>query len=156
MRLGLHRYEFTELTTIGELSIDGKPFCFSLEDKFREVTNVPVETWKVKGSTAIPSGSYVVTITYSNRFKRPLPLLLSVPGFSGIRIHPGNTSEDTEGCVLLGAKPQHSDFLPNSRATFERFFALLEEAEQGGETTTITIYGEPHKGKGISSEIDQG
>lgn len=89
--------------TIGSLYVDGVWQCWTLEDQIREVEGVPVETWKVKSQTAIPAGPYAVRVTQSVRFGRALPELVDVPGFTGIRIHPGNTDKDTEGCILCGA-----------------------------------------------------
>ena len=82
--------------TIGKLYIDGAYFCDTLEDTVR------TKGEKVYGRTAIPSGMYRVKKTYSPRFKKVLPEILEVEGFSGVRIHAGNTAKDTEGCVLLG------------------------------------------------------
>lgn len=82
--------------TIGKLYIDGAYFCDTLEDVVRK----PGE--KIYGKTAIPSGMYRVRKTYSPRFKKVLPEILEVEGFSGVRIHAGNTAKDTEGCILLG------------------------------------------------------
>jgi hypothetical protein len=82
--------------TIGKLYIDNQYFCDTLEDTVRK------DGEKVYGKTAIPSGMYRVKKTYSPRFKKVLPEILEVPGFSGVRIHAGNTAKDTEGCVLLG------------------------------------------------------
>lgn len=82
--------------TIGKLYIDNQYFCDTLEDTVRK------DGEKVYGKTAIPAGMYRVKKTYSPRFKKVLPEILEVPGFSGVRIHAGNTAKDTEGCVLLG------------------------------------------------------
>lgn len=82
--------------TIGKLYIDNAYYCDTLEDTVRK----PDE--KVYGKTAIPSGMYRVKKTYSPRFKKVLPEILEVEGFSGVRIHAGNTAKDTEGCILLG------------------------------------------------------
>ena len=89
MELSLKRLWLSETTTVGTLAIDGTFECYTLEDKVREK--------KIKGITAIPAGRYKVIITESPRFKRPLPLQLNVPGFEGVRIHPGNDAGDTEG-----------------------------------------------------------
>ena len=88
--------------TLGSLYVNGEWACWTLEDTIREVSGVPVEAWKVAGQTAIPQGDYFVRITQSARFGRALPLLETVPGFTGVRMHPGNTAENTEGCILLG------------------------------------------------------
>jgi hypothetical protein len=127
-----------ETCTIGTLYVDGKAECFTLEDVEREVTDKPVSAWKVPGETAIPEGIYNVVITPSQRFKRDLPLLENVPGFSGVRIHPGNTAEDTEGCVLVGmAKTPNS--VTNSRQAFDRLFAKIKESLGCGEKVTLEV-----------------
>jgi hypothetical protein len=94
MKLTLKRIFKGEKYTIGDLYIDDTWFCNTLEDAIRDV--------KVYGETAIPAGTYKVTITLSPRFRRWLPLLHDVPNFEGVRIHRGNTAEDTHGCILVG------------------------------------------------------
>lgn len=94
MELTLQRKTFNEKFTLGELFIDGVFFCYTVEDKVRDV--------KIKGITAIAFGRYKMIINMSNRFKKMMPLLLDVPFFEGVRIHSGNTAEDSEGCVIVG------------------------------------------------------
>lgn len=94
MKLLLKRIALKEKYTIGKLYIDGEYFADTLED--------PVREEKIYGETAIPKGTYKVTITLSPRFRRWLPLLHDVPNFEGVRIHRGNTPEDTHGCILVG------------------------------------------------------
>lgn len=98
IELKLERFFFAETYTVGRLSIDGKYFCDTLEDRYRDLTKEK----KVYGETAIPEGTYEVRVTWSPRFKRNLPLLLGVPHFEGIRIHRGNYAKDTHGCILVG------------------------------------------------------
>lgn len=131
MDLELKRKWFTPKSTIGELFVNGVFECFILEDRYR-----PGEP-KVYGKTAIPSGRYEVKITPSPRFKRDLPLLLKVPGFEGVRIHPGNVPADTEGCLLPG-KVRDTDRVLESRAAFEALFTKLKSAS-GPITLTITV-----------------
>lgn len=134
----LERVHFSDDSTIGTLSYDGQE-CYSLEDCVRE-EDAPVEEWKIPGQTAIPAGRYQVIRTMSNRFKTVLPLLLDVEGFAGIRIHPGNTSADTEGCILLGRTADaERDTIFKSRAAFEEFDAWLEYVLDKGFTVFINI-----------------
>ena len=102
MNLRLIREPSIKGATLGVLLKDGHFFGFTVEDQIREVDNQPVEMWKVAGATAIPRGTYRIDVTPSPRFGRRLPILTGVPGFTGIRIHPGNTHEDTEGCICVG------------------------------------------------------
>lgn len=124
MYLRLVREPSINGTTHGVLFLDGHFECFCLEDMIREVSGQPMATWKVSGQTAIPSGRYRIIITPSRRFERPLPLLLDVPGFTGIRIHPGNTVADTAGCLLVGMDRRAGQVL-RSRVAFEALFAKL-------------------------------
>ena len=96
----------------------------TLEDTVREIEGEPVETWKIPGQTAIPRGRYQVLWTFSNHFKEYLPLLVDVPGFSGVRIHSGNVASDTEGCVLLGMG-RAVNSISSSRIACSRFNAAL-------------------------------
>lgn len=106
MKLKLIRQVFTPKTTLGELFIDGVHFCWTLEDMDRDKNKdgdlSDTGEAKVYGETAIPSGTYKVILTFSNHFKRLLPLLVNVVGYEGVRIHRGNTAKDTLGCVLVG------------------------------------------------------
>jgi hypothetical protein len=100
--LRLIREPTLEGVTLGSLYLNGVWFCWVLEDAIREVPGVPVAQWKVRGQTAIPAGHYAFILSPSARFGRVLPELLKVPGFSAVRIHRGNTIEDTDGCLLVG------------------------------------------------------
>jgi len=135
MKLLLERFEFTEKSTIGTLSAYGDFLCFTLEDKDRRLE---CDGEKVYGQTAIPRGTYKVVIDYSNRFKRELPRLLDVPEFVGVRIHPGNTDADTEGCILVGTNHK-KDFVGNSRAAFGALMERLEAAYEAGEEISLEI-----------------
>jgi hypothetical protein len=140
MNLLLERNPSGVSATIGKLSIDGEFECFTLEDIVREVDDQPVSVWKVPGKTAIPAGTYRLIINQSARFKVRLPLLLDVIGFAGIRIHPGNTDEDTEGCILPGRRvAPHGEAVEQSRAAFEQLFDKLDAALEAGEEVWITI-----------------
>lgn len=92
--------------TIGKLYINGQYFCDTLEDKDRGLKQsdnvISIKAKKIFGKTAIPIGTYNVVLSYSPKFKKILPLVENVKGFSGIRIHQGNTANDTEGCILVG------------------------------------------------------
>ncbi len=103
MELILKRETFTNESTIGSLTIDGKFECFILEDKDRGLTDsmplAEIVATKVYGKTAIPYGRYEIDWTMSARFKVMMPILLNVKGYSGIRIHKGNTEIDSLGCL---------------------------------------------------------
>jgi len=135
MKILLERTTYTDKSTIGKLYINGVFQCFTLEDKDR---NLEQQGEKVYGETAIPRGKYDVVITYSKRFRTELPLLVDVPQFEGIRIHPGNFSGDTEGCILVGSGTA-PDRLFNSRAAFNALFQRLEIAYAKGEEITIEV-----------------
>jgi hypothetical protein len=143
MEIVVKRSIRTAKSTIGVLTIMGNPFtCFTLEDSDRGLSkSMPldeIQSAKVFGKTAIPSGRYEVIIDMSTRFKREMPLLVNVPGFDGIRIHSGNTDADTLGCILLG-KEHSKDIVTNSRAAYADFFLILHQAVAGKEKVFITI-----------------
>ncbi len=131
MKLDLRRLELTGQSTIGRLAVDGVDFCWTLEDVVRTGP-------KVYGQTAIPAGTYAMQLTLSPRFKRVLPLLVNVPGFEGVRIHPGNTAADTEGCILVGLG-HADDRITDSRAAFDALFTRLKAATDRGEAISLKI-----------------
>ena len=129
MELKLNRIFLGSSATIGELYVDGEHIADTLEDRVRP------EGEKVYGKTAIPEGTYEVKLTYSPRFKKILPEILNVPNFSGIRIHTGNSSKDTEGCILVGSV-KSNDAVLNSNITFHKLYNILKQAK---DTIYITI-----------------
>ena len=134
MRLALIRDRLTEKSTTGELSLNGAHLCFTLEDRYRgdDIND------KVRGSTCIPCGRYEIVITHSQRFGIDMPLLLNVPGFSGVRIHSGNTDRDTEGCVLVGTT-RGEDIILGSRIAYELVFGLIRDARAKNELVHIEV-----------------
>lgn len=137
MELKLTRHTFTDKSTIGSLSDDGGYICHILEDTDRKVESNP--SGKIYGKTAIPRGRYKIVVTFSNRFKRVLPLLMNVPGFEGIRIHTGNKPEDTEGCLIPGSITETSDWVANSRYSYSKVEDLINSALAKKEEVWITI-----------------
>lgn len=123
MKLEVKRHFKGPQYTIGRMYADGVYLCDTLEDTVRP------DGQKIAGQTAIPTGTYPVRITYSPRFKKMLPMLDNVPNFTGVRIHTGNTAEDTEGCILVGYN-RVKGRVCDSRAAFRRLFALLEKQPQ--------------------------
>ena len=142
MKLELKRTFLGDKYTIGSLFINDILFCNTLEDTVRDLNKDgdlnDAGEGKVYGQTAIPYGTYEVVITYSNRFKKQLPLLENVKGFEGIRIHPGNTKEDTHGCILVGVNSKKG-MVTESKKTFDKLFAILRDAVEMKETIFITI-----------------
>jgi len=121
MNLTLIRKYPADDCVIGELFINNEFECYTLEDIERPV--------KIPKITAIPRGNYNVVITYSESFKRPLPLLLNVPNYSGVRIHPGNTSKDTDGYILPG-KGREEKKVTQSQDAFAALFQKLDAASK--------------------------
>jgi len=118
--------------TEGQLSVDSVFECFTLEDVVRG------QCEKIPGDTAIPAGRYRVIVNHSNHFKRDLPLLVDVPNFEGVRIHPGNTAQDTEGCLLVGRR-RIPGAIQESRLAFDALLAKMKAAIAAGEEIWITI-----------------
>ena len=129
--------------TISRLYVNGELFgCNTLEDTDRGLSQdmqlEEIKKKKVYGQTAIPRGSYECVYTYSNRFKKMLPLLKDVPGFDGIRIHSGNSSKDTEGCILVGLNLKKGMVL-NSREWTNKLVSKMKEAWNRKERVIIVI-----------------
>lgn len=131
MELQLVRKEFSNLSTIGELSIDGVFECFTLEDCDRglnqAMSHEEIESHKVYGLTCIPYGKYEVIKAFSPHFKREMPLLKNIPGYAGVLIHTGNVPVDTLGCILLGQKKLKDKIIQSSLA-FAAFYPKFEKA----------------------------
>jgi hypothetical protein len=142
MELQLKREIFTDISTIGTLTIDGKFECYILEDKDRGINNTltleQILRVKVYGKTAIPYGRYEVDWTMSARFKKMMPILLNVIGWSGIRIHSGNSELDSLGCLLCGTRKLSNRITESTIAT-NKLYAKIEAAKKQGQRIFITI-----------------
>ncbi|MBO6189134.1 MAG: hypothetical protein J6O23_11630 [Prevotella sp.] len=114
-------------------------FCDTLEPTWRDYKH---GAYKVKGRSAIPEGRYAVVITYSPKFRQWLPILLGDAEFNrkwqGIRIHAGNCSEDTEGCILVGKNREVGKVL-DSRIWVHRLKQKIAEAKDNGEAVWLTV-----------------
>lgn len=141
MEIVVVRFHKKEKYTIGKMYINGTYFCDTLEDTDRGLTQEMnldiIDKTKVYGKTAIPTGRYRVDLTKSKKFGRVLPLLYNVKGFEGIRIHRGNTNEDTLGCILVGQNKAVGKVI-NSAMAEQNLMDRLKEVEKN-ELIYITV-----------------
>ena len=147
MELILERIAKRKTYTIGRLyirqqvmdeylpGIEDQYFCDTLEPTWRDYEH---GAYKVKGRSAIPEGRYAVVISWSPKFGAWLPILLGVPKFEGIRIHAGNTANDTQGCILVG-KNKIVGQVVDSRIWLHRLKQKIVEAKDKGEAVWLTI-----------------
>ena len=127
-------------------------FCDTLEPTWRNLKGVELQpeevnvrlgrvsgkkAQKMKGTTAIPEGTYPLLVTKSPRFKEWLPYLQGVPDFEGIRIHAGNYPDDTQGCILVGEN-KVKGMVVNSRIWLHRLMKCISEAREKDESVWIT------------------
>ena len=153
MEIKIQREPTYEGTTIGLLHLDGSVWCYTLEDAVRtrdvdgdgDIDAIDVATFKAPKRTAIPAGRYRLVFSPSLAARegklwcpaseispRPhdgafvLPELLSVPGFTGVRIHAGNTATDTAACVLVGFTRLSRVRIGESRDALRQFMQVVE------------------------------
>ena len=142
MRLTLTRMASANGATVGTLTdAHGEHLCYTLEDVVREVEGLPVLSWKVRGRTAIPRGTYRVMFVDSPRFGPNTLSLRDVPGFDAIRMHAGNTAADTDGCILLGLGATESGTLTggSSKPALEKVKAMVHAAIDYGDTVWLEV-----------------
>lgn len=141
MKLELKRIALKPNYTIGKLFINGTYYCDTIEDKVIDLNkNGKFDDGlsKVMHQTAIPYGTFKVVVNYSPKFKRELPRLLDVPYFEGILIHNGNDQNSSSGCIIVGENKTVGK-VTNSTFYMNNLTARIKDAQNKGETTTITI-----------------
>lgn len=139
MLITVDRFVSDADTTISRVLVDGRFYCFGLEDEYRQN--------KLAGETRIPSGMYNIAVRkvggfhsrYLIRFEDfHLGMLevLNVPNFNFILIHIGNTDQDTDGCLLVGeqAITTVGDMRVNySTAAYQRLYTSVISSALAGE-----------------------
>ena len=124
--------------TIGRIFINNAFFSNSMEPPDRglrqDMPLAEIKRLKIKNKTAIPTGTYKVMMTWSSKYQKKMPEIMKVPGFDGVRIHPGNYPKDTRGCVLPGENSVKG-MVVNSTKYFNQFVSMLEGA--GGVATIV-------------------
>lgn len=134
MRIKVVRIANKPTYCIGKLYINGEYFCDTLEDTDRglddRMSEEEIKERKVYGKTAIGTGIYNVILNYSTKYKKVMPLLLNVKGYSGVRIHSGNVPEDTLGCILVGKNKVVGKVI-DSRDTYEALYKRLQQHGKG-------------------------
>lgn len=140
MRLLLTRKYLGDTFSEGNISINNAHECFTVEDTDRKLEVAGAEA-KVQNKTCIPRGTYKLTISYSPRFKKHLIEVLDVPYFKGVRIHSGNSSKDTEGCIIVGRSNQrdNDDWVGESRVAYEALHKKVKAALSAGEEVLLEV-----------------
>ena len=142
LHLTLFRKWYKDEYTIGQLFAGGRQICNTIEDTDRGLhqfmSEAEIKKIKVPGKTAIPVGTYRVEVTPSPKFGRPLIEVQNVPGFSGIRVHRGNTAADSAGCILPGLNTEKGK-VTNSTHFEELLTSMVSAACTAGEEVFLTV-----------------
>ncbi len=129
MILSLVRKWYTQKSVTGEILIDGKHECFTIERP--DLGNAPQVS-------CIPEGGYDLTLYYSNHNKRWVPLLQDVPDRSAIEIHPANYASELLGCIAPGVI-RDIDAVWSSDVAFGALYVKIKAAIDSGEGARIVI-----------------
>ena len=148
----LHRKWKKATYSVGRFFVNGAFLFNSLEPKDRDLASFMsvdyIKTVKTAGKTAIPLGTYEVRLTKSTKFKNRtwakkygglVPEILGVPGFSGVRIHPGNDVSSTDGCPLTGKNTAVGKLTSSTTCYYQLMDSYLLPAHVSGERMDITI-----------------
>lgn len=153
MKITLIRTYNNDRYCIGHLYIDGKFYMDTLEDCDRgldqKMTLDKIKSLKKKSITAIPTGTYKITINvvspkyskkqfFNDYCKGKMPRLLEVKGYEGILMHPGNSAKDSDGCILVGENKVKGGLI-NSTKCFIRLYDMMREANKKKEDIVIEI-----------------
>ena len=141
MEIYLNRYYLSEWGTSGNLYIDGKFYCHTLE--------LPWKDNKRKES-CVPEGKYNVvfreeptpmTMKYRERydFFNFHLMLEKVKNRSGIYIHVGNTIKDSYGCILIGNGTNTDHYLSDSTKRYKDLYGRIAQAKRSDEAINMTI-----------------
>ncbi len=136
MMLTVQREPSVDGATLGKLFVNGAFECDTLEDVIREVEGVPVADWKIAEQTAIPHGTYTLTLENSPRFGPNTMSVNDVPGYDCIRIHGGNTAQDTHGCLLVGHRSA-DNVVSSSQAALTQLKVKVVTAIHNGDDVQI-------------------
>lgn len=146
MKITLKRIHSNKESTLGLLYINGVFACFTLEDQKQKT--------KVMHETAIPAGTYDVTLrnsgTFHVNYSKKFPdihkgtlWIRNIPGFEYVLIHIGNTDNDTSGCILVGDTATQNvtnrGFIGDSTKAYKRIYPQIATALSNGEKVSITI-----------------
>lgn len=140
MKILVDRRWKKENYTIGIIYVNGNRFSNSLEPTDRGLISSmsldEIKKRKIYGKTAVPTGTYKVIMSYSNKFKKYLPEVLDIKGFAGVRFHSGNTEKDTLACCLPGQNTQKG-MVTNSRYYTDTLCSMIDAALKKKEEVTV-------------------
>lgn len=126
MNITVQRINYDDLSTQGEMLIDGSHFAYTLEPRKDQSKGKPY---------CVPAGTYSLVTGWSHHFDMLVPMVSGVPNFTGVEIHPGNFPADTHGCCLVG-ETESTDFVGQSRVTFDALMQKLS-GTSGNQITYI-------------------
>lgn len=114
---------------INSLHLSDRTVGFLVYESFRCCTLELPWKFNQKNVSCIPGGVYEAIKIQHHKYKKAIHIL-HVPNRTGIMIHPGNFTSESNGCPFLGdgLKDIDSDGgldVTNSTATLQRLWAML-------------------------------
>lgn len=130
MHILITRYRYKPATIDGQLSIDGIRICDCAEN----------------AHTALPPGTYSITIAHCRQYARKMPLITPISNQSSVinnRVCPmlksGNgVYNSKDGSILVG-EYLVPGCLKHSRFTFDNLYDRIRKNLQRGKEVTLTI-----------------